>query len=98
MLRPRFLFVVMLWFLDLKQVAEAKEPLIREVSFPPEDDSGLVRVGGKPIVFYAGVGDMDDEVHFNAEAHQHPWLATSISMFILLFLIFFIIRFAESMG
>lgn len=41
---------------------------------------------------------MFDNVHYNAEAHQHPWLATTISMIILLLLIFGIIYIANNAG
>jgi len=36
--------------------------------------------------------------HTNAEAHQHPWLATVVSMTILLVMIFGIINCSNSMG
>jgi len=64
----------------------------------PKESPGIVRIEGKPMVFCDGMGDMDDNVHFNAEAHQHPWLATFISMSILIFLIFGIIHYSNNMG
>ncbi|GMH54916.1 hypothetical protein TrRE_jg5543 [Triparma retinervis] len=96
----RFLFTAVMvglaWNLNMNAVAEARELGVYEPVVRGEE--GIIRIGGKPMVFYAGDGDMEDEIHYNSEAHQHPWLATSISLFILLFLIFFIIRFAASMG
>ena len=42
--------------------------------------------------------DLDDLILYNAEAHQHPWLATTISLIILMTLIFGIIYIANSAG
>mmetsp|Transcript_3097 Transcript_3097/g.5811 ORF Transcript_3097/g.5811 Transcript_3097/m.5811 type:complete len:120 (+) Transcript_3097:134-493(+) len=57
-----------------------------------------IMVGGGKLLLEEFEGDMFDNVHYNAEAHQHPWLATTISMIILLLLIFGIIYVAGNAG
>jgi hypothetical protein len=53
-------------------------------------------VSGQPYQFFAGQGDVHQQFAYNAEAHQHPWLATAVSIGILLLLIMAVLCLASS--
>ena len=65
----RFLFTAVMvglaWNLNMNAVAEARELGVYEPVVRGEE--GIIRIGGKPMVFYAGDGDMEDEIHYNSE-------------------------------
>jgi hypothetical protein len=62
-------------------------------SFPCSDN---LCVSGQPYQFFAGQGDVHQQYAYNAEAHQHPWLATAVSIGILLLLIMAVLCLATS--
>lgn len=56
------------WNLINNAVADARE---LDIYAPlPGEDVGIIRIGGKRMAFYAGDGDMEDEIHYNAEGER----------------------------